>query len=286
VEVDRDMQIIHEGLEKSLQAGSLSAEAEQRGVFAIEQEFFEHLSAEGFEPTPTTRGREPLLTQIMAEPDFWATELTRRFSNRLVYLEQQAEVVFTERESDPDQREESYTGLMGATALALQTVTYKYPDFAWAPSTAQKDWIWRNVIPYEVAFDFADGDLLLLWQPTWRLSPRNNLGFRTGFGFAGGLVDSSQSRNRENYFTLGVDYTRLTGSAGLSGWGVTPAWFHNWDKPGEGDQDTFGFGVHVGFLKNRLRVSLGARDVNESSDTWFFTLGIADVPGITYWLSR
>lgn len=283
--VDRDMQIIHEGLDKSLQAGSLSAEA-QAGVFVVEQEFFEHLRAEGFDPTPTGDGEEPLLTQIMAEPDFWATELTRRFSSRLVYLEQQAEEVFTEREPDPEQRQAAQTGLMGAAALTLQTVTYKYPSFAWAPSTAPKDWVWRNVIPYEVAFDFADGDLLLLWNPTWRLSSRNNLGFRTGFAFAGGVFDSSASRNRENYFTLGVDYTRLTGSTGLSGWGVTPAWFHNWNKPEVGDQDTFGFDVHVGFLKNRLRVSLGARDVNELSDTWFLTLGLADLPGITYWLSR
>jgi hypothetical protein len=45
--------------------------------------------------------------------------------------------------------------------------------------------------------------------------------------------------------------------------------------------------VHVNLIKNRVRVSLGARDIiNEAGDTVFLTIGIADLPGLFYWMSR
>jgi hypothetical protein len=63
--------------------------------------------------------------------------------------------------------------------------------------------------------------------------------------------------------------------------------YHNWNKPQVGDQTTFGADVHVNLLANRLRISLGARDViNDAEDTVFLTLGVTDLPGIIYWLSR
>ena len=52
------------------------------------------------------------------------------------------------------------------------------------------------------------------------------------------------------------------------------------------DQTTPGFDVHVGFLRNRFRLGIGARDVNDAGDTWFLTLGFADLPGALYWLTR
>jgi len=42
----------------------------------------------------------------------------------------------------------------------------------------------------------------------------------------------------------------------------------------------------VSFFKDRLRLGLGVRDVNETSETWFFTVGLTDLPGLTYWLTR
>jgi hypothetical protein len=45
--------------------------------------------------------------------------------------------------------------------------------------------------------------------------------------------------------------------------------------------------VHANLFKNRVRISLGARDViNDADDTIFLTIGIADLPGLVYWLSR
>ena len=73
----------------------------------------------------------------------------------------------------------------------------------------------------------------------------------------------------------------------FSGWGITPAVYHSWKNPEIGDQTTFGLDVHANLLANRLRISLGARDiVNDANDTFFVTIGITDLPGIIYWLSR
>ncbi len=53
------------------------------------------------------------------------------------------------------------------------------------------------------------------------------------------------------------------------------------------DQTSLGLDVHVNFFKNRVRVSLGARDIiNNADDTLFLTIGIADLPGLIYWMSR
>jgi hypothetical protein len=281
---DRDMHIIHDALAKTLEAGHGGSD-DERDAFSVEVEFFQHLRAEGFTPTVTDAGEEPLLAQIMADPEFWSTELVRRTTDRLVHLERQAEEVYEAREPDPAKREVAHTTTMGASAYVLQTGTYKYPRFAWAPSTAPKGWIWRGVIPYEVALDTAEGDVLLTWQPTWSVSPRDNLAIRGSIGLAGGLLKDSSYEDREDYLSLGLDYTRLRKGT-LSGLGFTPGWYHAFKKPKTGNQDGFGFDVHAGFFKNRLRVGLGTRDVSEASENWFLTLGVADLPGIVYWLSR
>jgi hypothetical protein len=95
------------------------------------------------------------------------------------------------------------------------------------------------------------------------------------------------NERRENYGTLGLDLTRIVNTAIFSGWGVTPAVYHDWKKPADVDQTSFGFDVHANLFKNRVRISLGARDViNDADDTIFLTIGIADLPGLVYWLSR
>lgn len=282
---DHDMYIIHEGLKRALEAGYGTPESRQ-SIFSVEIEFFNYLKDARFVPTPTDADEVPLLTQIMNDPDNWSYELTRRFSSRLVYLEKEAKRIYEEREPDPEKREEAYTSLMGATTLALQAVTYKYPDFDLAPSAAPSEWFWRYVIPYEISFDVVAGDLLLVWQPTWNIEKRSNLGIRGSFGLAGGLFRTSADREREYYFSLGLDFTRLMDSDIVSSWGVTSGWFHTWtwDKPRSVDQDSMGFDIHVGFLENRIRAGLGARNVKDFHGTWFLTLGIADIPGFVYWL--
>ena len=43
----------------------------------------------------------------------------------------------------------------------------------------------------------------------------------------------------------------------------------------------------VNLLNNRLRISFGARDIiDNAGDTLFLTFGVADLPGLIYWLSR
>jgi hypothetical protein len=283
-EPDRNMAIIATGLEETLATGH--AAGHSAGRWVVEEEFFTTLRDEGFEPTPTADGSEPLLARIIDNPEFWSTTLVQRATNRLVYLEEQAEALFEAQEPDPDRRERASPLLMGAAAFALQSATYTYPRSTFAPSTAPPDWAWRNVIPFEVAFDFGGNDLIVAWQPTLSLDRRTNLAVRTGFGLSRGLAGSDSSKPDDSFFTLGLDWTRLAQGKMVSSWGVTPAYFHTFDRDAVEHQDTFGFDVHVGLVRNRFRVSVGARDVNDVRDTWFVLFGISDVPGAIYWLTR
>jgi predicted acylesterase/phospholipase RssA len=285
-EEDRDMRIIFDALIEVLEAGERSDTAKQ-GLFFTEETFFLHLKNEGFEPTATVDGSTSLLTQIIANPANWPSELTRRATTRFVYLEQQAEKIYAAREPDPALRENSHTTLMGAAAFSLQSATYTYPDFTFAPSTAPDSWPWRYIIPFEVAVDLNDSDLIFSWQPTWALTRKDLVSLRASIGLAGGVVQSDLGTfSREDYGALGLGYSRRTQSKSLSSWGITPTWYHRWNKPTFGEQDTFGGHIHVSFFEDRLRLGLGVRDIDNGSDTWFFSVGIADIPGWVYWLTR
>lgn len=283
---DHDMHIIHEGLNKALAVGE------------NEKVFFKHLKAEGFVPTQgkadTKSGHfrfikfdeKPLLQKIIDDPDSWDSELTRRVTTRLAYLETEAGKIYTAREPDKQKRKRANTELMGAAAFVMQSATYRYPEITFAPSTAPKSWFWRNIIPFELGFDLAEGDLLIAWQPTLSLSNRDLAGIRASLGFPGGLFQSSSDAARENFLGVGIDYTRLTSSILVSSYGITPTWYHTFDKPQLGDQDTFGGDIHVGILKNRLRLGVGVRDIDNAEDTWFLMFSITDIPGMLYWLTR
>ncbi len=282
---DRNIRIIYEGLNKSVLVAR-EGKDQLEGLLSIEREFFEHLRTEKFEPTPAPEGGKSLLTLIMDDPAYWSNELINRSTDRLIYLEKQAEAVYQAREPDPEKRDRANTALMGAGALALRTATYKYPSFTFSPSTAPQSWFWRNIIPYETAFDLIDGDILLYWQPTWNFKHTNG-GLRFGLGFPGGVFNSSADDSRESFGTIGLDLTRIEKTAIFSGWGITPAVYHNWNDPAVGYRTSFGLDVHANLFKNRVRVSLGARDViHNADDTVFLTIGIADLPGLVYWMNR
>ena len=282
---DRDMRIIYEGLAKTLEAGYLSEETSQSAFF-VENVFFNHLKTAGFVPTPTADGREPLLAQVMRDPQQWEYELVRRVTSRLVRLEQDARRIFVAREPDPAKRETSLVGVMGASSHVLRSATYKYPDFTFAPSTAPQEWWWRNVIPYELGLDAVEGDVLFIWQPTWSLAPDSLLAVRGGLGFSRGFLDSTGDQERGNYALLGPELNRLTARQLLSSWGAMAGVYHAFDKPLSGKRDTIGGDVHMGLFKDRVRLALGSRNLEEARDTWFLTIGITDLPGLTYWLTR
>lgn len=280
---DRDMAIIHEALQVTLEAQWRRVGG--GSVRALETEFFDHLHASGFEPRLTSDGNAPLLLSIMKDPEQWSHELVNRSTERLMHLEQQSEKVIAAREPDPSKRPASVSSLIGGTAFALRTAAYKDQPFDFAPSTAPRTWVWRNVIPYEVGLDLADGDVQLNWQPTWNLGERTNLALRATLGFADGLFGDQE--DRKNYGALGVNFVRFISLPTISSWGITPAaYYGSFSEPASGKQHTWGADAHLGFLKNRLRVAVGARDVHEFSDTWFLLFGIADVPGMVYWFTR
>ena len=207
-------------------------------------------------------------------------------TNRLVYLETEAEKIYQTREPDPDKRESAHTSLVGATSFVLQSATYRSPETTFSPSTAPDNWVWRNIIPFEIGFDLMEGDLIFSWQPTMALTKKDLLGIRASLGFAGGLFTSSKDETRENYLGLGIGYTRKTSYWIASSFGVTPTWYYNIVQPEIGERDTLGGEVHINFLKDRLRIGLGVRDFDDASDSVFLTLSVNDIPGVIYWLTR
>jgi predicted acylesterase/phospholipase RssA len=283
--VQQDMQVIFDGLLDTIAAQwqRLRGLAE---TSSQEVQFFNYLKSKGFVPTPAEDGSRPLLANIIDDPELWTHELTRRFTNRLVYLENEAERIYAEREPDPAKRPETHGGILGGTSFVLRAATYKYPDFDFAPSTSPNSWYWRYLIPYEVAFDLSGGDMLFVWQPTWSLSKEDLLGVRGAFAVAEGLIGDSSHDTRNNYFSIGMDYTRLIGSSVATSWGVTPTYYQSLRTPETGSKETFGGDFHIGFLENKVRLGLGVRDIENSSDTWFLLLGITDLPGMAYWFTR
>lgn len=227
-----------------------------------------------------------MLRAIMDDPERWSHELTKRVSRRLVYLEQEAEEIYKAREPDPEKRKGAMTGVMGVTAHILQSTTYKYPDFTFAPSTAPENWFWRNIIPYEVGVDMAESDFMMVWQPTWSLGETSTLGLRISYSVAGGLLQSIPAA-RPDYVTVGTEWSRLTGKGVLSSWGITPSYVHRLGTPVSGGAvGTIGLEAHVGLFENRLRVGFGTINTNAADKTWRLTVAITDLPGWTYWLTR
>jgi len=280
---NRDMRIIHEGLEHV--APLIEQPSKELISARVETGFFEYLKAQGFKPTPTDDGKQPLLAEIMNDPDQWPYELTRRFTNRLTYLEQQSADIKNRRAIETE-AESSMGALIGGASLALRTATYKYPDFDFAPSTAPKSWNWRYLIPYELGMDLHQADLLITWQPTWSVSRYNTLGVRGTLGIAEGLVGNAADAGRSNYVSLGLDYSRHTDFWIFSSYGIMPAYYHNFREIEGSNQNSFGGDIHAGLFKNKIRVGLGARDFQEFNDTWQLTIGLTDLPGFAYWLSR
>jgi hypothetical protein len=127
---------------------------------------------------------------------------------------------------------------------------------------------------------------LLLWQPTWSLAPDSLLALRGGFGFSRGFLDAKGAQERGNYALLGPQLTRLTSRPLLSSWGAMAGVYYAFDTPLSGSRRTPGGDIHLGLFKDRVRLSLGSRNLREAADNWFLTVGITDLPGLIYWLTR
>lgn len=284
-ETVRDMQVIHEGL-----VNSLAAEW-QRSVgigetSSGEVEFFKHLRSQGFQPTPTQDGSRPLLADIIQDPELWSHELTRRFTERLIALEKDTARIYKEREPDPTKRPETNEGLLGGASFVLRSSTYRYQAFDFSPSTAPKHWKWRYVIPYEIAFDLVEGALQVTWAPTWALSKYDLLTARGSVAFAKGLIGEESHKVRDNFFVLGIGYSRLTTSNIVSGYGIAPGYYQFFRTPESGSADSIGGEMYLLVLENKLRFALGTRDFDDVENSWYFSFGVTDIPGIAYWFSR
>ncbi|WP_455219686.1 hypothetical protein, partial [Kaarinaea lacus] len=265
---------------------SKEIEDDSPAIIGTAVQFFDKLKELNFTPTETA-GR-PLMAEIMEDPDTWAHELTLRFTNRLTYLEAESRRIVAKREAESQQQPDQWSEILGGSSYVLRTATYKYPTFDFSPSTAPQDWVARYFIPYEAAIDLFEGDVVFSWQPTWSISKFNNIGVRGSIAIADGLIRSSneEGETSENYYAIGLDYTRLTRSGFVSSWGFTPTYFSLFESPEEGDRDSFGGDIHIGLLHNKIRLSIGNKGTDDSNDNWYFLIGLADLPGLIYWFTR
>lgn len=284
-EKDRDMDIINEALSRYL-AAEQQRSTELVKTTSGEIAFFKYLKEQGFTPTPTDDGSRPLLSEIIKDPDYWSNELARRFAERIMVLEQETAVIYAQREPDPEKRPKTNAALLGGASLALLTTTYKYSEFDFTPSTAPEKWKWRYLIPYEVAIDLANGSLQFAWQPTWLISQTSLVNARGVISLGNGLFGENSTDSRENYFSLGLGYTRLTGKRLISNYGITPGYYQYFHTQENGDIYSFGGELNFGVLGDKIRLAAGVRDFNDGRDTWYFTFGITDIPGFCYWLTR
>jgi predicted acylesterase/phospholipase RssA len=282
---NRDMRLIYEGLLNTY-AAQWSRLVSITETDTGEVRFFAYLQAQGFNPTAAEDGARPLLADIMEDPELWSHELARRFTNRLMVLENEAQRIYTDREPDAGKRPKSNQALMGGASFVLRSSTYKYPKFDFAPTTASKDWKWRYVIPYEMTLDLVAGGLILAWQPTWALSKNDLLGVRGSVAFTKGIVGEGSYKAQDNYFSLGFSYSRLSGGNVLSSYGVTPGYYRTFKTPQSGNAGSFGGEIHLGMLQNKLRFALGTRDFERNGDRWYLLFGVTDIPGIIYWFTR
>lgn len=265
---------------------SFDEENREPAMMSSAIDFFYHLKQLGFTPSITTG--EPLMAEILEDPDTWSYELTVRITNRLNYLEQESSRIIANRDAESRQQTDQWSEILGGSSYVLRAATYKYPTFDFSPSTAPKGWFPRNIIPYEVAIDLLEGDILLSWQPTWSLNKYNNVGIRASIGIADGLIRSSQEDDdkSENYYAIGLDFTHLTHSGVISSWGITPTYFELFESPESGKRNSFGGDIHIGFLQNRLRLAVGNKGTDDANDNWYFLIGLDDLPGLIYWFSR
>lgn len=197
----------------------------------------------------------------------WMYPLTYRLSERAIAL----------NKTDGDTSEELATKF---TALGINSV-YRDETRLLTASSAPTDAYWFRLLPYEIAVDSANGGIFAAYE--WQLFPlTNELSLRLKvspfiwYRRAGVINRSSQIDVMGRYqFNSGLNI------------GAGPTFNYSWTKPGTAIPVNTGVAGYIGYV-DKFRVTSGVRSVHADFGGYNFyvMIGVTDVPGITYWLTR
>ena len=202
----------------------------------------------------------------------WYYPLTSRLSARILEIEQES----------GDKYAPLMQGAFGLGAFALHSYIKDEESKLLIRSAAPAD-TWMNWLPYEVGADFRNGGLIVSWLPGIDFTDNTSLDFKITpvhlNRYAGDSIWFSQMDVFFSYRRKGV----------ISSFGVGPTYTYTWDEWDGAKQNNVGASIYLAILQDKMRFTLGERDINDdgfAGDSTFFYISVMDIPGFVYWLTK
>lgn len=193
--------------------------------------------------------------------------------------------------------------LQAALLLSLYRARPLRPryGFEWSPTSApERAWIVRHLVPYTLAFNVGDSGFELGYRPSWHLHHRVAVTFPLTAHWttpvirrSDGTVSSGDGKDFHPGGGLGIALSGLIPRpVGLiiPELGITTQYFgptaRSWSNDGVLVTDVYG---DVSLLAGRLRVGVrktSREDQLFDGGAWAWSVGIADLNGLAYWLVR
>ena len=166
------------------------------------------------------------------------------------------------------------------TALGINSV-YRDETRMFTASSAPTDAYWFRLLPYEIAVDSANGGIFAAYE--LQLLPLSNpLSLRLKISpFI--WYRSNAAIGRSSQLDLALQY-RFNNGLSI---GLGPTYNFSWTKPGGAIPVNYGVAGYIGYA-DKFRLTSGVRSVHgDFGDKNIYVLiGITDLPGIAYWLTR
>ncbi|MES0371547.1 MAG: patatin-like phospholipase family protein [Mariprofundaceae bacterium] len=249
---------------------TLAHKKEPSGARCFEQ-FIENLFAEG---SDSYQPNQNSFLNHLAHPrnrnrgiEAWMYPLTSRLSERVIAL--------NDNDGDPTQNLATKF-----TALGINSV-YRDETRLFTASSAPTDSFWFRLLPYEIAVDSANGGTFVAYE--WQLLPlphQFSLRLKASpfiwYRSSGIISRSSQLDPAIQYrFNNGLNV------------GLAPTVNFSWSKPGEDVPINYGVAGYIGYV-DKFRITSGVRSLHGDfgGKNFYVLIGITDLPGIAYWLTR
>lgn len=169
------------------------------------------------------------------------------------------------------------------TAVSANTLVGTSNEFSFTQSSAPSPGWWA-LLPYELGVDVRNGGMIAAWEPSWNVARNQYLNLR--------IMPYDNNRfGDHDVYTSQVDfiYKYRTGFA-LSSFALAPTWTRTYkDWGGKTRRNNVGAALHLGFLADKLRVSIGTRSFNSDyfpGNSFYISLSLTDVPGMSYWAHK
>lgn len=234
--------------------------------------FIKTLFETGYDVTDSSQFMQRMHRLKDKDPKTWYYPLTSRVSVRMLDLEQVSD----------DEYAALVRGAMGLGAFAVHSFIKDEEHRLLIHSAAPAD-SWMTWLPYEIGADFRNGGLIVSWLPGFDLSENLSLDFK--------ITPAHLNRfaGEEIWFSQADMFLSYKRDGFFSSFGIGPTYTYTWkDWPGA-KQNNIGASVYVAILQDKLRLTIGERNFNESSfagESIYFSISVTDIPGFAYWLTK